>query len=80
MSNTDRVGGLCDVSSLSISDQGFEVQVKVINYFAPRSVPGGKVLYWGDTANKDLYRNDAILKEIGIPISELLLSDKTSYL
>jgi len=70
MSNTDRVVDLCDVSSLSIPDQGFEVQVKVINYFAPRYVPGGKVLYLGDMANKDLYRNDVILKEIGIPISE----------
>lgn len=70
MSNTDRVGDLCDVSSLSISERGYEVQVKVINYFAPRYVPGGKVIYLGDTSNKDLYRNDAILKEICIPISE----------
>lgn len=31
---------------------------------------GAKVLYIGDTANKDLYCNKELLKEIGIPITE----------
>ncbi len=34
-----------------------EVQAAVINGFAPRFAAGTKVLYIGDTANKDLYCN-----------------------
>ena len=47
-----------------------EVQAAVINEFAPRFAAGAKVLYIGDTANKDLYCNKELLKEIGIPITE----------
>lgn len=47
-----------------------EIQAMVINEFAPRFASGSKVLYIGDTANKDLYCNKELLKEIGIPITE----------
>ena len=39
-----------------------EVQAAVINEFAPRFAAGAKVLYIGDTANKDLYCNKELLK------------------
>lgn len=47
-----------------------EVQVAVIDKFAPRFAPGAKILYIGDTANKNLYCNKEILERIGIPITE----------
>jgi hypothetical protein len=47
-----------------------EVQVAVIEQFAPRFAGGAKVLYLGDTANKDLYADKAGLGKIGIPITE----------
>jgi hypothetical protein len=47
-----------------------EVQVAVIEHFAARFASGAKVLYLGDTANKDLYVDKAELEKIGIPITE----------
>jgi hypothetical protein len=47
-----------------------EVQVAVIEQFAPRFAGGGKVLYLGDTANKDLFVDREELEKIGIPITE----------
>jgi hypothetical protein len=47
-----------------------EVQAAVIEQFAPRFASGGKVLYLGDTANKDLYVDKERLAKIGIPITE----------
>jgi hypothetical protein len=47
-----------------------EVQVTVIEQFAPRFASGAKVLYLGDTANKDLYVDKEGLAKIGIPITE----------
>jgi hypothetical protein len=47
-----------------------EVQVAVIEQFAPRFASGGKVLYLGDTANKDLFVDREELEKIGIPITE----------
>ncbi len=47
-----------------------EIQVKVINEFAQRFVPGGKLLYVGDTENKDLYRDDEALGELHLDITE----------
>jgi hypothetical protein len=47
-----------------------EVQAAVIEQFAPRFASGAKILYLGDTANKDLYVDKDGLKKIGIPITE----------
>jgi len=47
-----------------------EVQAAVVEQFAPRFARGAKVLYLGDTANKDLFIDRDGLKEIGIPITE----------
>jgi hypothetical protein len=47
-----------------------EVQAAVIEQFAPRFASGAKVLYLGDTANKDLYVDKEALEKIGIPITE----------
>jgi hypothetical protein len=47
-----------------------EVQVSVIEQFAPRFACGAKVLYLGDTANKDLHIDKKGLAKIGIQINE----------
>jgi hypothetical protein len=47
-----------------------EVQAAVIEQFAPRFASGGKVLYLGDTANKDLFIDKEKLEKMGIPITE----------
>ncbi|MCL2245824.1 MAG: restriction endonuclease [Lentimicrobiaceae bacterium] len=47
-----------------------EVQAAVIEQFAPRFAGGAKVLYLGDTANKDLHIDKKGLERIGIPITE----------
>jgi hypothetical protein len=46
-----------------------EVQAAVIQEFAPRFAPGSKVLYLGDTANKNLLVDEKALSELGIPIT-----------
>jgi type II restriction enzyme len=47
-----------------------EVQIAIIEKFAPRFVPGSDLLYVGDTANKDLYMDKKRLKKLEIPIDE----------
>lgn len=47
-----------------------EVQAAVVEEFAPRFAPGGKLLYIGDTENKDLYVNTSALKALNLPITE----------
>lgn len=47
-----------------------EVQAAIVEQFAPRFANGGTLLYLGDTAKKDLYVNEAGLKELGIPIHQ----------
>ena len=47
-----------------------EVQVAVVEQFAPRFAPGGKLLYMGDTEDKDLYVNADGLKALHLPITE----------
>lgn len=46
------------------------VQAAIIQDFAPRFAKGSELLYLGDTAKKDLYVEDDILKELGIPITQ----------
>jgi hypothetical protein len=45
------------------------VQAAIIQDFAARFANESVVLYLGDTANKDLYVDKKVLKEIGIPIT-----------
>lgn len=47
-----------------------EVQAAVVNEFAPIFCPGGKLLYIGDTEDKDLYLNQDGLKTLHLPITE----------
>lgn len=47
-----------------------EVQAAVVEKFAPRFAPGGKLLYIGDTEDKDLYVNAAGLEALNLPITE----------
>lgn len=47
-----------------------EVQASVVEEFAPRFAPGGKLLYIGDTEDKDLYVNAAGLEALNLPITE----------
>jgi type II restriction enzyme len=47
-----------------------EVQAAIIQDFAARFANESEVLYLGDTANKDLYVDKKVLKEIGIPITQ----------
>lgn len=47
-----------------------QVQIAIIKEFASRFAPGSKLLYVGDTANKDLYTDKVSLKALGISITE----------
>ncbi|HSA16083.1 MAG TPA: BsuBI/PstI family type II restriction endonuclease, partial [Spirochaetota bacterium] len=47
-----------------------EVQIAVINEFAPRFAPGSMLLYVGDTAKKDLFIERAVLNELRVPIDQ----------
>ncbi len=47
-----------------------ELQAAVIEDFAPRFVPGGQLLYIGDTEDKNLYVNEEKLTALHIPITE----------
>lgn len=46
------------------------IQAAVIEEFAPRFAPGSKVLYIGDTENKNLYVDSTTLKKIGVSLTE----------
>ena len=46
------------------------LQVAVVEDFAPRFAPGGKLLYIGDTENKDLYVDKESLSALNIVITE----------
>lgn len=47
-----------------------EVQAAVVEEFASRFAPGGKLLYIGDTEDKDLYANITGLEALHLPITE----------
>lgn len=47
-----------------------EVQAAVVEEFASRFAPGGKLLYIGDTEDKDLYVNTSGLEALQLPITE----------
>lgn len=47
-----------------------EVQAAVVEEFASRFAPGGKLLYVGDTEDKDLYVNAVGLEALHLPITE----------
>ena len=46
------------------------VQIKVLEEFGPRFAPGATLLYFGDTAKKNLYYNDPALKTLGIRLNK----------
>ena len=59
-----------------------QLQVDIINEFAPRFAHGAKLLYIGDTADKYIYVDTETLDSIGIPISaddKLQLPDVVLY-
>ncbi|MFN8276331.1 MAG: BsuBI/PstI family type II restriction endonuclease [Chitinophagales bacterium] len=47
-----------------------EVQVAIVEQFAPRFANGGVLLYLGDTAKKDLFLEEKELQAFGIPIDQ----------
>ena len=47
-----------------------QLQAEVIEYFAPRYAPGAKILYLGDTANKNLHVDAQRLAKLGIALSQ----------
>jgi hypothetical protein len=47
-----------------------ELQAAIVQNFAPRFAPGGKVLYLGDAANKTLHHHAAELEALGVPITK----------
>jgi hypothetical protein len=47
-----------------------QLQAAVLAEFAPRFAPGAHLLYFGDTAKKNLYVNVERLKALDIPITE----------
>jgi len=47
-----------------------EVQAAIIHNFAARFANGGSVLYLGDTAKKNLYVDESMLKQLGIPVDQ----------
>jgi hypothetical protein len=47
-----------------------QLQATIIDLFAPRFVPGGRLLYLGDTAKKNLYMDSARLNILGVSLSE----------
>lgn len=47
-----------------------QLQVKIIEDFAPRFAPGSRIVYVGDTANKMLFIDEIILNDIQVPVSE----------
>lgn len=47
-----------------------EIQAAVVEEFAPRFAPGGKLLYIGDTEDKNLYLDTEGLESLNIPITD----------
>lgn len=47
-----------------------ELQVAIVEQFAPRFANGGTLLYLGDTAKKDLFVAEKELEDLGIPIDK----------
>ncbi len=46
------------------------LQAAIVQHFASRFINNGVVLYLGDTANKNLYLDETVLNELGIPIDQ----------
>lgn len=47
-----------------------QVQAAIVELFAPRFVKSGTLLYLGDTAKKNLFVNENVLKKLNIPIDQ----------
>lgn len=46
------------------------LQAAIVQHFASRFIKNGIVIYLGDTANKNLYLDESVLNELGIPIDQ----------
>jgi type II restriction enzyme len=46
------------------------LQARIVAEFLPRFVPGGRVLYLGDTDNKSKHVDDARLAKVGVPVTK----------
>jgi adenine-specific DNA-methyltransferase len=56
-----------EVKTLSPGGQNILIE-KIINEFAPRFTPGGKLIYVGDTDEKFAHFNEASLRDLGMTI------------
>ena len=45
-----------------------KLQIQILDFFAPRFTHNGKLLYIGDTSNKNLYQDEDTMRELGISI------------
>ncbi len=62
---------LSDGTELKLSPgEHNEVQAAVVREFAPRFASGSTVLYFGDTAKKDLHFDKYALTNLGVPLTE----------
>ncbi len=62
---------LPDGSIFEMSPGGHSELIReIIQEFAPRFAPGSRVLYLGDTGNKGVVMDLAILKALGVPLHE----------
>lgn len=62
---------LPDGSMLQVSPgKHNQVQAAVLKEFAPRFAPGASLVYFGDTARKNLFCNDQLLSEMGIQLCD----------
>lgn len=52
-----------------------EVQVAIVTSFAPNFAAGAVLVYLGDTADKNLYKDEAIITRLGIELEHAKLPD-----
>lgn len=52
-----------------------KVQAAIINSFAPIFAPGAALVYVGDTADKNLYKDEALIAQLGIELEHAKLPD-----
>ena len=69
--NMRRIPLVVDGEELRLSPGAHnQLQAEVVNEFAPRFAPGGKLLYMGDTEDKDLYVKEDALSSLRLPVTE----------
>lgn len=58
-----------------LHDKHNEVQAAIITSFAPIFAPGAVLVYLGDTADKNLYKNEALIATLKIELEHAKLPD-----